>query len=244
MNVKIKNLHFSYGAQKVLNISSAEFEQGKIYGIVGKNGAGKTTFFKVLTNIIVNYSGDVIIDGESAKTNLKAFSKVGIVLDDMELYKNQTGLFNLRYFGGLRGGFDEEQALKLARELDIFDSIDKKVSSYSLGMSKKLILLISVINNAEILIFDEPFRGLDATSVNWFRNYLLNLRDKGCMILISSHIQEDIASMSDHVMVLNGGDFSDIFDLKDSSQEYVYSVETSNKTSFEELLRSKGISFT
>ena len=241
MKVKVENLHFSYGAKKVLNISSTEFEQGKIYGIVGKNGAGKTTFFKALTNIIVNYSGNVLIDGEPAKTNLKALSKVGIVLDDMELYKNQTGLFNLRYFGGLRGGFDEEQALQLARELDIFDYINKKVSSYSLGMSKKLILLISIINNAKILIFDEPFRGLDAQSVNWFKNYLLDLKNKGCMILISSHIQEDIESMSDNVLVLVGGDFSNTFDLKDSSQEYIYSVEISNKTSFIELLRTNGI---
>ena len=83
MKIKIKDLHFSYGAKKVLNISSTEFEQGKIYGIVGKNGAGKTTFFKALTNIITNYSGDVLIDGETVKTNLKVLSKVGIVLDDM-----------------------------------------------------------------------------------------------------------------------------------------------------------------
>ena len=243
MKVTVKNLHFSYGANKVLNISSAEFEHGKIYGIVGKNGAGKTTFFKTLTNIITNYSGDVLIDGEPAKTNLKALSKVGIVLDDMELYKNQTGLFNMRYFGGLRGGFDEEQALKLASELDIFDSIDKKVSRYSLGMRKKLILLISVINDAEILIFDEPFRGLDTQSVNWFKNYLLGLKNKGCMILISSHIQEDIESMSDNVLVLAGGDFNNTFDLKDNSQEYIYSVEISDKTSFVGLLQAEEISF-
>ena len=185
----------------------------------------------------------MLIDGETVKTNLNVLSKVGIVLDDMELYKNQTGLFNMRYFGGLRGGFDEEQAMKLARELDIFDSIDKKVSSYSLGMNKKLILLISVINNAEILIFDEPFRGLDAQSVNWFKNYLLGLKNKGCTLLISSHTQEDIESMSDKVLVLTGGDFSNTFDLKDGLQEYIYSVEISDKKSFVELLQTKGITF-
>ena len=243
MKIKVENLQFSYGTKKVLNISDTEFEQGKIYGIVGKNGAGKTTFFKALTNIITNYSGNVLIDEVSVKENLKALSKVGIVLDDMELYKNQTGLFNMRYFGGLRGGFDEEQALKLACELDIFDCINKKVSSYSLGMSKKLILLISVINDAEILIFDEPFRGLDAQSVNWFKNYLLGLKEKGCAILISSHTQEDIETMSDNVLVLTGGDFSNTFDLKDSTQEYIYSVEVSDKTPFVELLQAKEISF-
>ena len=243
MKIKVENLQFSYGSNRVLNISGTEFEQGKIYGIVGKNGAGKTTFFKALTNIITNYSGNVKIDGESVKTNLKALSKVGIVLDDMELYKNYTGLFNIRFFGNLRGGFDEELALKLAEELEIADCLNKKVSTYSLGMNKKLILLVSVINNAEVLIFDEPFRGLDKKSVNWFKNYLLELKKKGCMILISSHIQEDIEALSDKVLVLSNGDFSNTFDLNDTSQEYIYSIEVSDKAAFIDLLKTEAIAF-
>ena len=243
MKIKVENLQFSYGTKKVLNVSNVEFEQGKIYGIVGKNGVGKTTFFKALTNIITNYTGLVQIDGVNIKDNLKALSKVGIVLDDMELYKNHTGLFNLRYFGGLRGGFDEERALQLARELEIDDSIDKKVKAYSLGMNKKLILLVSVMNDAEILIFDEPFRGLDAKSVNWFKNYLLELKNQGRMILISSHIQEDIETLSDKVLVMNKGDFQDIFDLKNTVQNYIYRVEVSDKDAFATLLRSNEIQF-
>ena len=243
MKIKVENLQFSYGTKKVLNVSNVEFEQGKIYGIVGKNGVGKTTFFKALTNIITNYTGLVQIDGVNIKDNLKALSKVGIVLDDMELYKNYTGLFNLRYFGGLRGGFDEERALQLARELEIDDSIDKKVKAYSLGMNKKLILLVSVMNDAEILIFDEPFRGLDAKSVNWFKNYLLELKNQGRMILISSHIQEDIETLSDKVLVMNNGDFQDIFDLKNTVQNYIYRVEVSDKDAFTTLLRSNEIQF-
>jgi len=243
MIIKVENLRFSYGLNKVLNISSVEFEQGKIYGIVGKNGVGKTTFFKALTNIITNYTGSVLFDGVNIKKNLNALSKVGIVLDDMELYKNQTGLFNLRYFGGLRGGFDEMQALKLAHELEIADSIHKKVSTYSLGMNKKLILLISVMNDAEILIFDEPFRGLDVKSVNWFKNYLLGLKNEGRMILISSHVQEDIETLSDKVLVMNNGDFCDTFDLKNTLQNYVYRVEISDKNTFINLLHANKIMF-
>jgi len=244
MKIKVENLQFSYGSKRVLNITGAEFEQGKIYGIVGRNGAGKTTFFKALTNIITNYSGEVLFDGVSVKTNLQPLSKVGIVLDDMELYKTQTGLFNMRYFGGLRGGFDEELAIKLAQELEIADSLDKKISAYSLGMNKKLILLISVINNAEILIFDEPFRGLDVKSVNWFKNYLLELKKKGCMILISSHIQEDIETLSDEVLVLADGDFTNKFDLQNTAQNYIYSIETGNKAAFIDLLNAQNIPFT
>ncbi len=243
MKIKVENLQFSYGIKKVLNVSKIEFEQGKIYGIVGKNGVGKTTFFKALTNIITNYTGLVEIDGEDIKKNFKILSKVGIVLDDMELYKNHTGLFNMRYFGGLRGGFDEIQALKLARELEIDKSINEKVGTYSLGMNKKLILLISVMNDAQILIFDEPFRGLDAKSVNWFKNYLLDLKNQGRTILISSHIQEDIETLSDKVLVMSNGDFSDVFDLKNTIQNYIYSVEVNDTKAFTDLLDKNEISF-
>ncbi len=243
MKIKVENLQFSYGIKKVLNVSNIEFEQGKIYGIVGKNGVGKTTFFKALTNIITNYSGLVEIDGIDIKKNLKTLSQVGIVLDDMELYKNHTGMFNLRYFGGLRGGFDETQALKLARELEIDDSINKKVDTYSLGMNKKLILLISVINDAQILIFDEPFRGLDAKSVIWFKNYLLNLKNQGRTILISSHVQEDIETLSDKVLVMSNGDFKDVFDIKNAIQNYIYSVEVSDKSTFTNLLHKNEIQY-
>lgn len=243
MKINVENLEFAYNTKKVLNISKIEFEQGKIYGIVGKNGAGKTTFFKALTNIIVNYKGVVQIDGLDIKKNFQTLSKVGIVLDDLELYKNYTGLFNLRYFGGLRGGFDETQALKLARELEIEDSLNKKVSTYSLGMNKKLILLISVMNDAQILIFDEPFRGLDAQSVNWFKNYLIELKNQGRTIMISSHIQEDIESLSDKVLVLSNGDFGNIFDLKSEAQNFVYRVEVSDQQAFIDLLQQKTIPF-
>lgn len=243
MKIKVENLQFSYQNKKVLNISKIDFEQGKIYGIVGKNGAGKTTFFKALTNIIVNYKGVVEIDGASIKNNFQSLSKVGIVLDDLELYKSHTGLFNLRYFGGLRGGFDERQAIKLADELEIADSLDKKVSSYSLGMHKKLILLISIMNDAQILIFDEPFRGLDAKSVNWFKNYLIDLKNQGRTILISSHIQDDIESLSDKVLVLSNGDFNGVFDLKNEAQNFIYRVEVSDQQAFIKLLEQNTILF-
>jgi ABC-2 type transport system ATP-binding protein len=243
MKIKIENLQFSYGKKQVLNVSNIGFERGKIYGIVGKNGVGKTTFFKALTHIITNYTGLVEIDGVDIKNNLQTLSKVGIVLDDMELYKNHTGMFNLRYFGGLRGGYDETHALKLARELDIHESINQKVSTYSLGMNKKLILLISVMNDAQILIFDEPFRGLDAKSVNWFKKYMLNLKNQGRTLLISSHIQEDIETLSDNVLVMSNGDFSNVFDLKNEVQNYIYRVEVSDKNAFVNLLHNNEIRF-
>ena len=236
MKVQVNNLNFSYGANQVLNISSTGFEEGNIYAIVGRNGVGKTTFFKAITNIVTNYTGQVFIDKVNVKDNLSILSQVGIVLDDMELYKSRTGLFNLRYFGGLRGGFDEAYAMQLATELEISDALSSKVSRYSLGMNKKLILLISLMSNANILVFDEPFRGLDLKTVEWFRNHLINMKNENRLILISSHVQEDIETLSDKVMILANGDFISEFDLRDKNQTLLYRVEVNNPSQFIHLL--------
>ena len=243
VNIEVSDLTFSYGKKPVLIVSNATFEAGMVYGIVGKNGAGKTTFFKSLTNIITNYTGEVLVGGEDIKKNPAILANVGIVLDDMELYKNKTGMFNLRYFGGLRGGFDENKAIQLANELNIAQNLDEKVSSYSLGMNKKLTLLIALMNDARILIFDEPFRGLDATSVTWFREFLLGLKRENRIILISSHVQDDIETLSDKVLVLQDGDFINEFDLKNEKQKFIYKVEVNEESRFTKLLSDTGVSF-
>jgi len=241
LKIQVSNLGFSYGSKRVLQISYASFEQGKAYGIVGKNGVGKTTFFKCLVNIITKYKGNVLINGLEVRSNLSVLGNVGIVLDDMSPYRNRTGMFNLRYFAGLRGKMPLENVLKLAGELEIASHLDTKVSKYSLGMTKKLQLLISLVNDAEILIFDEPFYWLDAQSVEWFRHYLLELKRQGRTILISSHVQEDIESIADHVYVLENGDFSATFDLGDKTQDFIYSVEVSDPEHFRQLLEEAGV---
>lgn len=242
MKIQVSNLNFSYGSRRVLQVSNIAFEQGKAYGIVGKNGVGKTTFFKCLVNIITNYQGNVLINGLEVRSNLSVLGSVGIVLDDMNLYRNRTGMFNLKYFAGLRGGTPLSTIIKLADELEIADALETKVSKYSLGMTKKLQLLISLMNDAEILIFDEPFRGLDAKSVDWFRNYLVERKRQGRTILISSHVQEDIESIADNVFVMENGDFSATFDLNDRYQTFFYSAEVSDTDQLRRLLEDAGIS--
>jgi len=243
VKIQVKNLDFSYSSRRVLQISNVAFEQGKAYGVVGKNGVGKTTFFKCLVNIITNYQGSVLINGQEVRNHLHVLGNVGIVLDDMSLYRNRSGLFNLKYFAGLRGGVPLGNIVKLAAELEIADALETKVSKYSLGMTKKLQLLISLMNDAEILIFDEPFRGLDAKTVDWFRNYLIERKRQGRTILISSHVQEDIESIADHVFVMENGDFSTTFDLNDTNQAFMYSVEISDAEQLERLLGEFGLSF-
>ncbi|MBM7689854.1 multidrug ABC transporter ATP-binding protein [Enterococcus ureilyticus] len=236
MEIKVRDLVMRYGRAEVLNIRSLDFEKGTSYGLVGHNGAGKTTLFKCMTNIIANYQGDISIDGITVKQHNEVLLNVGIVLDGMSVYSNRSGWFNIQYFSGLRGNFDEEKARDLARELDLFAVLDQKVKSYSYGMQKKLILLIALMHTPEVLILDEPFRGLDIDTVKWFKQYLKHLTEQGLTLVISSHVQNDLEALCDIVYVIDRGRISETIDLNAEKEKQIRRIDTTNNDRLKEIL--------
>ncbi|MDA9471151.1 ABC transporter ATP-binding protein [Enterococcus sp. 5H] len=236
MEIKVRDLIMRYGRAEVLNIRSLDFEKGTSYGLVGHNGAGKTTLFKCMTNIISDYQGDVLINDISVKRHNEVLLNVGIVLDGMSVYTNRTGWFNIEYFSGLRGSFNEEKAKELARELDLYAVLDQKVKSYSYGMQKKLILLIALMHTPEILILDEPFRGLDIDTVKWFKKYLKQLTEQGLTLLISSHVQNDLEALCDIVYVIDRGRINETIDINVEKEKQIRRVDTTNNDRLKEIL--------
>ncbi|MFV0394292.1 MAG: ATP-binding cassette domain-containing protein [Coprobacillaceae bacterium] len=226
--IRISNLLVKYKSQVAVDIRSLEFEEGIAYGIVGENGAGKTTLFKSISNIITNYSGEVYIDDQLVKKHNEVLGTVGLVLDGMAVYKDRTGWFNIRYFAGLRDCYDEAYVRELAQELDIYNVLDKKVKTYSYGMQKKIILLIAILSKPKYIILDEPFRGLDFDTVNWFKEYLLKLRDSGTTLLISSHVRHDLETLCQKVHVINRGQLVDAFDLEAEGKMMLRLINTTN----------------
>ena len=236
MEIKVRDLVMRYGRAEVLNIRSLDFEKGTSYGLVGHNGAGKTTFFKCMTNIIANYQGEILIDDISVKQHNEVLLNVGIVLDGMSVYSNRSGWFNIQYFSGLRGNFDEEKARDLARELDLYAVLDQKVKTYSYGMQKKLILLIALMHKPEVLILDEPFRGLDIDTVKWFKKYLKQLTEEGLTLVISSHVQNDLEALCDIVYVIDRGRIAETIDINAEKEKQIRRIETTNNTRLKEIL--------
>ncbi len=239
MEIKVNNLVMRYGSSEVLNIRSLDFKAGISYGLVGHNGAGKTTLFKCITNIISKYAGEILIDEVAVKEHNEVLLKVGILLDGMSVYQNRTGWFNIEYFAGLRGSFDAEKAKELAIELDLLSVLDKNVKTYSYGMQKKLILLIALMHTPELLILDEPFRGLDMESVRWFKKYLKQLTQNGLTLLISSHVQNDLETLCDQVYVIDRGRISDTIDINAEKEKMVRLMNTSNNERFIALLEAQ-----
>lgn len=234
--IKVEHLNMKYKQQEVLAIDELSFDSGISYGIVGHNGAGKTTLFKCMTNIIPTYTGTITLEGQNIREHNEMLLKVGIVLDGMSVYKNRTGWFNIQYFSGLRGNVDAKKAEKLAQDLELEEVLDKKVSTYSYGMQKKLILLIALMHTPEILILDEPFRGLDIESVSWFKKYLKSLIKNGLTLIISSHVQNDLETLCDEVYVIDQGKLINHINLNEEKQKMVRVISTSNNARLAELL--------
>ncbi len=234
--IEVNELLMKYGNREVLNISSFSLDSGRSHGLVGHNGAGKTTLFKCITNIICNYKGSITIGGTEVKKHNEILKDVGIVLDGMSVYQNQSGWFNIKYFSGLRGNRNDAKARELARDLDIEQVLGQKVKTYSYGMQKKLILLIALLSDPKVLILDEPFRGLDIDSVKWFKNYLKGLTEGGLTLFVSSHVRNDLEELCEFVHVIDKGRIIECIDLTAEKSKKPRLIDTSNNEVFMRLL--------
>lgn len=232
MDIKIESLVKNYGALEALSVSQLTFESGKSYGVIGPNGSGKTTLFKCITNIVTDYQGDIKINNVSVRDDNSILSNLGIVLDGSSVYKERTGWFNIEYFSGLRGDYNPSKAEALARELNISEYLGSKVRTYSYGMVKKLILLIALLHDPKILILDEPFRGLDAETVDWFKFYLKKMTSQGMTLIISSHVKSDIETLCEEVFVLNKGHLRQHVSLAEMEKAKIRDINTTNQEAF------------
>ncbi|MGX4686399.1 ABC transporter ATP-binding protein [Vagococcus sp. JNUCC 83] len=232
MDIEINHLVKKYGGLEVLSIDHLSLKKGHSYGIIGPNGAGKTTLFKCMTNIITDYEGDVKINGVSVRDDNGILFNLGIVLDGASVYKERTGWFNIEYFSGLRGDFNQTKAEALARELNISEYLGRKVKTYSYGMVKKLILLIALLHDPKILILDEPFRGLDSETVDWFKFYLKKMTSEGMTLIISSHVKSDIETLCEEVIILKKGQMMQQVSLVELENKKIRDIDTTNQEAF------------
>ena len=238
MAIEINQLVKKYGSLEVLSVDHLVFESGKNYGVIGPNGAGKTTLFKCMTNIITDYQGDVKINETSVREDNSVLTNLGIVLDGVSVYKERTGWFNIEYFSGLRGEYNLNKAEALARELNISEYLGNKVKTYSYGMVKKLILLIALLHDPNILILDEPFRGLDSETVDWFKLYLKKMTSQGMTLIISSHVKSDIEMLCEEVIIIRRGHPVRQMSLLDIEDTKIRDIDTSNQEAFLIILES------
>lgn len=207
MILEARDLNKTFGGKTALENVGFSLEGGEIYGLLGHNGAGKSTTLGIILGMVAPDQGEVLIDGISVQEHRgKALRKVGAIFEAPAFYDYMTGWQNLKILMSYSGGFDEKAAREVVKRVGLEQRIGSKVRTYSHGMRQRLALAQSLLPEPEILLLDEPTDGLDPEGIKWFRDFILELRqEKGMTVLFNSHLLSEVELMCDRVAILREG---------------------------------------
>ena len=224
--VETKYLTKKYGKQTVVNDVNLHVKKGRIYGLLGRNGAGKTTIMKMILGLTSVTSGKIDVFGKNiAGQEKRIYPRIGAIIEAPGFYPNLTGTENLEIFAKLRGTA-ASNAVKNALEVVGLPYKDKKrFSEYSLGMKQRLGIANAILHDPELLILDEPTNGLDPIGIAEMRDFIKKLSaEQGKTILISSHILSEIALLADDIGIIDCGvllEESSMNELKKRNGKYI-----------------------
>ena len=204
--IETKQLTKTYGEQTVVNSVNIHVKQGQIYGLLGRNGAGKTTIMKMILGLTDITSGEVDVFGQNIKGREKrVYPRIGAIIETPGFYPNLTGTENLEIFAKLRGTA-APNAVKNALEIVGLPYRDKKLfSKYSLGMKQKLGIAAAIMEKPELIILDEPSNALDEKSEEILWQIVGEEKERGALILISCHTTETLEKVSDEIFRMDMG---------------------------------------
>lgn len=224
--IETKHLTKIYKNQTAVNNVNIHVKKGRIYGLLGRNGAGKTTIMKMILGLTSTSSGEVDVFGHNIKGREKqVYPRIGAMIETPGFYPNLTGTENLNIFAKLRGTA-APNAVKNALEVVSLPYKDKKLfGEYSLGMKQRLGIANAILHDPELLILDEPTNGLDPIGIAEVREFIKKLSvERGKTILISSHILSEISLLADDIGIIDNGillEESSMEELKRKNGKYI-----------------------
>ena len=206
MEIKLENVNKSFGKIKVLTDVNIKFSSGKIYGLYGRNGSGKSVLLKIISGLY-SHEGKVLYDNvEYEKLSSLPFLRGQI--ETPSFFPNLTGLENLRLLAKIQNRISDEEILKSLDIVNLLNEKDKRYSEYSLGMKQKLGIAQAIMENPDIIILDEPFNGIENATVKKLIEYFKSIK-KDKIIIVSTHIIDDLKNLSDKIYYLDGGVLSE-----------------------------------
>ena len=195
--VEIKNYCKSIKSRPILNNVSYNFEYGKIYGLYGHNGSGKTMLLRAIAGLLVPDSGSVVIDGKVLHKDMSFPPSIGIVIENMNLLPQYNAFDNLKILGKIKKTATDED-IKTALERVGLKS-DLKVKKFSLGMKQRLNIAQAVFEKQKIILLDEPTNALDNDGVQLIYKLLKEEKERGALVVITTHHKEDLEEICDVV---------------------------------------------
>lgn len=203
--VSVQCLTKRFGSETVLQNVSLSLEQGKIHGIIGRNGSGKTVLMKCICGFLRPTSGTVQVFGKQIGADCDFAPRTGMLIETPGFLPHETWLNNLLWLSKLGKHTSREQVKALIQLVGLDAALRKPVSQYSLGMRQRLGLAQALLDDPDLLILDEPMNGLDKTGVCNIRKLLLSLKAQGKTIILASHFAQDIDELCDTVYEMNQG---------------------------------------
>ncbi|PTT34942.1 ABC transporter ATP-binding protein [Chryseobacterium sp. HMWF028] len=231
--LKAEHIKKTYNAGKkvALDDFSIHVPKGSIYGLLGPNGAGKTSFIRIINQITQADSGDIFINGE--KLNPTHIKDIGYMPEERGLYKNMSVGDQILYFGELKGMSKSDalnEAKKWFEKLHIDQWWKKKLSELSKGMAQKIQFVVTVLHRPHLLILDEPFSGFDPVNANLIKDQIIDLKNNGTTIILSTHRMESVEEMCDYVALINNSKKiidGRVFDVREKFKKNIFGVTLS-----------------
>ena len=203
----IENLSKTIKNNKILDNVNLTFESGHVYGLVGRNGSGKTMLLRAICGLIFPDSGKVIIDGKQLHKDISFPESCGIIIENTDLLPNFSAFDNLKMLSEIKNTANDNMIKSAIKSVGLDPDSKKKVKTFSLGMKQRLSLAQALFEDPDILLLDEPTNALDEDGVNDVRRILLEQKKKNKLIIIASHNKEDISLLSDTVISVSNGRF-------------------------------------
>lgn len=190
--VVLENVSKSFKKELVLKNITVEFKKGKIYGIVGKNGSGKTLLFKIMAGFTKPTEGRVFVNGKQVGVDVDFAEDIGIIIETPGFLPQYSGYKNLQYLASIRSIVTKEEIHDALTAVGLEAKSPKKVGKYSLGMRQRLGIAQAIMEKPSVLILDEPMNGLDKEGIAIVKELLKKLRNEGTTIIMASHYAEDM----------------------------------------------------
>ncbi len=205
MHIKVENLTKKIRNQEVLYKINLEFFDGNIYGVIGQNGSGKTMLLRAISGLIRPTEGKVIVDGKQLFKEIDFPPNLGIIIEKPEVLGYLSGLENLKLLAEINGKVTVNQIKDYLSMFSLDPENKQSMKKYSLGMKQKIGIIQAIMEDPEILILDEPFNALDQETVDIVRSILMDMKQKGKIIIITSHHNDDIEGICNEIIRLNKG---------------------------------------
>jgi len=203
--IQIEKLCKKFGETEVLHEITMTLEPGKIYGLVGRNGSGKTMLLKHILGFVKATSGRIVIDGKEIGKDIDMPQNVGAIIENPGFLPEYSAFKNLKFLAMIRGKISDQEIKDAIRQVGLDPDSRKHVGKYSLGMRQRLGLAQALMEHPDILLLDEPLSGLDNDGVEEMHQILLKQKEQGRLLVVASHSKEDIAVLCDEVFKFDKG---------------------------------------